>query len=113
MCYHRLQLHVLSPQLLDPKGCEQYVAGHARVPSGEISTVLFCISMTAHPARRLCGLHAMLAIQEADTKGWFCETHDAPKMSEASWQSPTFDHLLMDKYWSDAKVANMHMSVRV
>jgi len=40
-------------------------------------------------------LHATLAVQEADTKGWFDEKHEAPKMSEASWQSPTFDHLLM------------------
>ena len=65
--------------------------------------------MTARPARRLCGLHAiaMLAIQEADTKGWFNETHEAPKMSEASWQSPTFDHLLMDKFLTDAKAADM------
>ncbi len=112
MCYHWLQVHVLSPHLLDPKGREQYVAGHAGKGTKwrDIHGTLLHLPMTARPARRLCGLHAMLATQEADTKGWFSETHEAPKMSEASWQSPTFDHLLMDKYLSDAKVANMHMS---
>ena len=50
----------------------------------------------------------MLAIQEGDTKGRFNETHEASKMiSEASWQSPTFDHLLMNKNLSNAKAANM------
>jgi len=46
-------------------------------------------------------LHATLAVQEADTKGWCDEKHEAPKMSEASWQSPTLDHLLMKKYLID------------
>ena len=45
--------------------------------------------------------------QEADTKGWFNETHEAPKMSEASRQSPMFDHLLKNKFLTDAKAANM------
>lgn len=112
ICDHWLQIHVLSPHLLDPKGREQYVAGHDGKGTKwrDIDGTLLQLPMTARPARRLCGLHAMLAIQEAETKGWFDETHEAPKMSEASWQSPTFDHLLMDKYLNDAKDANMHMS---
>lgn len=112
ICYHWLQVRVLSPHLLDPKGREQYVAGHAGKGTKwrDIEGTHLHLPMTARPARRLCGLHAMLAIQEADIKGWFSETHEAPKMSEASWQSPTFDHLLMDRYLSDAKAANMHMS---
>ena len=101
--YHRLQVHVLNPHLLDPKGREQYVTGHTGKGATwrGVNNTLLHLPPIAHPARRLCGLHATLAVQEADTKGWFDEKHEAPKMSEASWQSPTLDHLLMKKYLID------------
>ena len=99
----RLQVHVLNPHLLDPKGREQYVTGHTGKGTTwrDVNNTLLHLPPIAHLARRLCGLHATLAVQEADTKGWFDEHHEAPKMSEASWQSPTFDHLLMKKYLID------------
>ncbi len=101
--YHWLQVHVLNPQLLDPKGREQYITGHGGKGTSwrAVDNTLLHLPTIAHPARRLCGLHATLAVQEADMKGWFDEKHEAPKMSEASWQSPTFDHSLMKKYLID------------
>jgi len=61
----------------------------------------------ARPARRICGLHATLAVQEADSKGWFDDEHEAPKVSEASWESPKFDHQLMHKFLSDTSTADV------
>ncbi|DBA95782.1 TPA: hypothetical protein ACH3X1_001335 [Trebouxia sp. C0004] len=97
------RVHVLNPHLLDPKGREQYVTGHTGKGTTwrDVNNTLLHLPPIAHPARRLCGLHATLAVQEADTKGWFDEKHEAPEMSEASWQSPSFDHLLMKKYLTD------------
>ena len=100
---------MLNPHLLDPTGLEQYATGHAGKGTRwrDVNSTLLHLPPTARPAHRLCGLHATLAVQEADTKGWFDENHKAPKLSEESWQSPMFDHLLMNKYLSDAKATNM------
>ena len=105
--YHWLQVCVLNPQLLDPKGRE-HITGHAGKGTSwrDVENTLLHLPTIAHPAHRLCGLHATLAVQEADIKGWFDEKHKAPKMSEASWQSPTFDHSLMKKYLID-EAANL------
>lgn len=99
---------MLNPQLLDPKGREQYITGHAGKGTKwrDIDKTLLHSPPVARPARRICGLHAALAVQEADSKGWFDE-HEAPKVSEASWESPTFDHQLMNKFLSDTNIADM------
>lgn len=103
------RVHVLNPRLLDPKGLGQYITGHAGRGRrwDDIDKTLLHLPPVARPARRICGLHAILAVQEADSKGWFDEEHEAPMVSEASWESPTFDHQLMNKFLSDTNTADM------
>ncbi|DBB17145.1 TPA: hypothetical protein ACH3X3_014218 [Trebouxia sp. C0006] len=55
----------------------------------------------------VCGLHATLALKEADSKGWFDDEHEAPKVSEASWESPKFDQQLMHRFLSDTSTADV------
>ena len=100
---------MLNPRLLNPKGLEQYITGHAGRGRrwDDIDKTLLHLPPVARPARRICGLHAILAVQEADSKGWFDEEHEAPMVSEASWESPTFDQQLMNKFLSDTNTADM------
>ncbi len=109
LMFYCLQVHVLNPQLLDPKGVAQYITGHAGKGTQwkDIDKTLLHLPPVARPARRICGLHATLAVQEADSKGWFDEEHKAPKVSEASWGSPTFDQQLMNKFLSDTNTADV------
>ncbi|DBB03169.1 TPA: hypothetical protein ACH3X1_013337 [Trebouxia sp. C0004] len=102
------RVHVLNPHLLDLRGLEQYISGHAGRGTKwkDIDKTHLHLPPLAHPARRMCGLHAMLAVQEADSKGWFDGEHEAPMVSEASWESPTFDHQLMNKFLSDTSTAD-------
>lgn len=65
------------------------------------------LPLVARPACRVCGLHATLALKEADSKGWFDDEHEAPKVSEASWESPKFDQQLMHKFLSDTSTADV------
>ena len=110
-----LQVHVLNPRLLDPKGLEQYVTGHAGQDTKwrDISKALLHLPLVARPARRICGLHAILAVLEAESKGWYDEEHEAPEVTEASWESPKFDGQLMNKFLSDTNTAGMfHLNDR-
>ncbi|DBA89161.1 TPA: hypothetical protein ACH3X1_016321 [Trebouxia sp. C0004] len=52
-------------------------------------------------------VHSTLAVQEADSKGWIDQEHEAPQVLEASWESPTFDHQLMNKYLGDISTADI------
>ena len=109
-CYC-LQVHVLNPRLLDPKGLEQYITGHAGKGTKwiDINKTLLHLPPVARPARRICGLHAILAVHEADSKGWFDEEHEAPEVTEASWGSPKFDDHLMRQFLSDSSTAGMSL----
>ena len=84
-----------------------------RAQSGEMSARSCCTYRWSRPARRICGLHAILAVQEAESKGWFDEEHEAPEVIEASWESPKFDGQLMNKFLSDTNTASMfHLNDR-
>jgi len=104
-----LQVHVLNPRLLDPKGLEQYITGHAGKGTQwkDIDKTQLHLPPVARPARRICAWHANLAIQEADSRGWFDEEHEAAKVSEASWESPAFDQQLMNKFLNDTSTADV------
>ena len=95
--------------MLDPKGPEQYITGRAGKGKRwkEIDKTHLYLAPVARPARRICCLHATLAVQETDSKGWFDEEHGAPKVSEASWASPAFDRQLMNKLLSDTSTAGV------
>lgn len=62
----------------------------------------------AKPLRRVCGLHAMLAIRHAQSEGWLDMTGLPPRMlsdedlaiDEAAWASPTFNKANMDAFLS-------------
>lgn len=109
LTFNCLQIHVLNPRLLGPKGLEQYVTGHAGKSKKwrDINKTLLQLPLVARPAHRICGLHATLAVQEAESKGWFDEEHEAPEVTEASWESPKFDGQLMNKFLGDTNTAGM------
>ena len=99
---------MLNPHLLDSKGLEQYITGHAGKATkwGDINKTLLHLPPVNRPARRICGLHAILAVQEAEDKGWFDE-HEAPAVTEASWGSPSFDGQLMSRFLGDTNTAGV------
>ena len=64
---------MLNPRLLDPKGAEQYIVDHTGRGTRwkDIHKTLLHLPRVARPAHRICSLHAILAVEEADDKGWF------------------------------------------
>ena len=99
---------MLNPQLLDSKGHEQHITGHAGKGTKwtDINKTLLHLPPVAPFARRICCLHAVLAVQEAENKGWFDE-REAPAVTDASWESPKFDGQLMSKFLIDTNTAGM------
>lgn len=62
----------------------------------------------AKPLRRVCGLHAMLAISHAKDQGWLAVTGDHPRqlsdedltIDEAAWASPTYNKEYVEYFLS-------------
>ncbi len=104
---------MLNPRLLDPNGDEQYIIDDTGRGTRwkDIHKTLIHLPPVARPASRICSFHAMMAVDEADDKGWFDEEHDKPMVSEASWEPPTFEHQLMNIFLSDTNcmLRQMHM----
>jgi hypothetical protein len=110
-----LQVLVLNPQLLD-QGREQLIAGHlCRTKWADVQGKVLWFGAgedEAKPLRRVCGLHAMLAVRHAQQEGWLKETGDRPHrlsgedltVDEAAWASPTFDEARMDVFLADLPV---------
>ena len=67
-CCHRRVLSLaivcrfeLNPELLNSKGLEQYITGHAGKGKKwrDVNKTLLHLPPVARPARRICGLHAV------------------------------------------------------
>jgi len=99
---------VLNPKLL--QGREQHIAIHlctTKWADVHGKVLLFGAGEDEpKPMRRVCGLHALLAIQHAKEEGWLKEAADrAHRLSdedltvdEEAWASPTFNRERMDVF---------------
>ena len=92
-----MQIQVLNPEFLQ-NPVQQYIDGsHGKGRRWcEINNSFMPFPSLARPARRLCALHAQLAIENAEGKGWITEGY--LQVSEAGWESPSFDKGLMDQF---------------
>jgi hypothetical protein len=92
-----LQVHVLNPNLLKT-GRQQSITGHDGKGKTwrEIHKRMMPWRNNNRPSRRLCGLHALLAIKMAEVLGWLDKGSLA--VPAAVWESPKFDKTLMDAF---------------
>jgi len=99
-------IYVLNPDLLK-EGTQQWISGHDKTNLGQKwsdvhDTQLHLPPGGKAPARRLCGLHAALAINRAKGNGWFTARRQAPEVLEAAWDSPGCDKSdLMSRFLAD------------
>lgn len=95
-----MQIQVLNPEFL--QGTQQYIDGSQGKGRRwcEISNTFMRFPALARPARRLCALHAQLAIENAEIKGWVTEGY--LQVPGVGWESPEFDKGLMEQFLQDS-----------
>lgn len=94
-----LQVHVLYRPFLEDT-LQQYLSGNAGkgLTWRDIHGKNLTLPDLKHPSRRLCGLHAALAIQYAEVQGWIDE--GSVVVPDTAWHSPTCDKQLMQQFLS-------------
>lgn len=70
---------------------QQYITGHSGRGKrwADIHLKELKLPSVNHPARRLCGFHAMLAIRHAEVKGWI--EKGSVVVPDAAWELPGFE----------------------